>query len=1521
MSTVEDDGSNGVDTSTPPIIHTRAYQQELLDESLHRNIVIALDTGSGKTHIAVLRMKHEAEREPRKVSWFIAPTVALVEQQCEVIKSAIPVPVGLVSGSSEPNQWKDASLWRRILSSYRIMVTTPQVLLDALHHGYIDMGSDIGLLVFDEAHHAIGKHPYNMIMKRHYFDLPPRIDGNNSTSRVRPMVLGLTASPTYGNNVDAAFRELEKNLDSTIRSSRNNREELAQFVQRPVFKHVLYTSPVHVWDGIPSVNYQALQAVVATMDIEDDPAVIALRTRLAKLEHGDDRRRVDQKLSRAIDKQDTFTHKGLRDFVRTTEEICIELGTWAADWYVAKVIERAKEAANPYNNIMSAWQEKEKSYLLGIISRVRIVQPSDDPDVIMETLTDKVHQLLDTLITEEATFRSLDEDYSGLIFVTRRDTVLVLAELLRRIPETSQLFRVGCLLGSSASFKRHAFLDITRSMLDESQSDTLRDFKIGDKNLIVSTSVAEEGIDIQACGSVVRFDVPPNVVSWAQSRGRARRKRSSFIIMFEATGPQDVVRKWEETEQQMMAAYNDPGRDLAGPAEEEEEEMDGYVEFEVASTGAIVTIHSAIPHLNHFCAVIPSGGQDSHVPIYELDPPDYVEGWHMLQDRYAGLYKGPWGATVTLPRALPTHLQKFTTPRVHGTKRRAEQRAAFEAYVQLYKAGLLNNHLLPLSSAIEPDKKEEVEAMLAEVAKRASTAQVTVQVDPWAVVRDEPVWFVHELAVSGLPTVNLFTRNPLPAFAQEDFPSLYIPGSGEVSMTIHAAQPKPASSDQVQRARRWSYALFSRLHGSRMERDNDDFSYLFLPAGEWPEDTDWEARRRWQGGRVSRGEVQQGETPFMANAAVFGEVFSYPRGISMVRGISKFDKPLRLVDWRYDPLTAEEEEEFRAAYEAYPDMPITYPLMVVKPFPRRRNFLIPFTEDDKSKLISPADNSQFLLHPQHTLVELASRYEVHYTLLIPSILRWLSMALTVHSLRIGLFANSPVASVPLTDLITATTAPASQERDHYQRLETLGDTVLKFITSNQLYAEFPLWHEGYLSRKKDHMVANVSLAKEAVHKSLYKWIIRDRFVPRKWKPHYASPPNSSSSDVVEVDEAATSKKDVKDKKKKAEDLSTKMLADVVESLIGAAYEHGGFDMAIHCVETFGLGLSWQKLPPRIEAMHKVEDLDDIPDQLALVEKMINYRFSRRTFLVQALTHASYQGDSAAMSLERLEFLGDSALDMIVVDYLYHAPGKNYTPGYMHIKKEAVVNSHILAYTCLNTSVDVESAMPTWSPTDGLAMVDDTQRIHLWQCLLHSSHRVLEDQNLTFLRYQKRGAAIGHALEHDTVYPWATLTSLQAPKFISDMVESILGAVYIDSFGSLDAVRDVMRALGLMRILERVVHDDVDVLHPVSRLEIWAAKQQPQKEIEYVLTKAKGKVSCVVLVDEKELVKVTASYRSKVSEDEVRFTAAERANAKVNANDVSVDDISSDMEDEDAPEDDIAEEEETPEDDEAIPDAS
>lgn len=200
---------------------TRGYQQEMLEQSIARNIIIAMDTGSGKTHIAVLRIKHEVERELSKVrvwlvynsathwllqvAWFFAPTVALCAQQKAVIKNNLPVSVGLISGALEPDQWKSVTVWEKVLNTHRVIVSTPQVFLDALRHGYINLGKDISLLVFDEAHHATGDHPYNRIMAEFYHPLP-MVNRIHSVSQVsRPFVMGLTASPIYGGDVAKAF--------------------------------------------------------------------------------------------------------------------------------------------------------------------------------------------------------------------------------------------------------------------------------------------------------------------------------------------------------------------------------------------------------------------------------------------------------------------------------------------------------------------------------------------------------------------------------------------------------------------------------------------------------------------------------------------------------------------------------------------------------------------------------------------------------------------------------------------------------------------------------------------------------------------------------------------------------------------------------------------------------------------------------------------------------------------------------------------------------------------------------------------------------------------------------------------------------------------------------------------------------------------------------------------------------------------------------------------------------------------
>ena len=137
-------------------------------------------------------------------------------------------------------------------------------------------------------------------------------------------------------------RSIETNLDCVIRSSRLNRDELSTFVHRPVFKHIIY-QPVEYGEVLPSHNLVALQGLFQHMNIEDDPYVVSLRSQLAKLQPGEQRNRVDQKLSMTLFMRDTFTVRGFRDLARTATDLCYELGFWAADWYIWKVLQQVKQ--------------------------------------------------------------------------------------------------------------------------------------------------------------------------------------------------------------------------------------------------------------------------------------------------------------------------------------------------------------------------------------------------------------------------------------------------------------------------------------------------------------------------------------------------------------------------------------------------------------------------------------------------------------------------------------------------------------------------------------------------------------------------------------------------------------------------------------------------------------------------------------------------------------------------------------------------------------------------------------------------------------------------------------------------------------------------------------------------------------------------------------------------------------------------------------------------------------------------
>lgn len=145
----------------------RRYQMEVFEVGMRRNTVAVLETGSGKTMIAVMLMKEIGKAMKssgdKKFIIFLAPTVHLVHQQFNVIKVHTDFEVAEYYGAMGVDDW-NMNRWDKETSERDVLVMTPQILLDALRKAYFRLGS-VCLMIIDECHRATGNHPYTKIMK------------------------------------------------------------------------------------------------------------------------------------------------------------------------------------------------------------------------------------------------------------------------------------------------------------------------------------------------------------------------------------------------------------------------------------------------------------------------------------------------------------------------------------------------------------------------------------------------------------------------------------------------------------------------------------------------------------------------------------------------------------------------------------------------------------------------------------------------------------------------------------------------------------------------------------------------------------------------------------------------------------------------------------------------------------------------------------------------------------------------------------------------------------------------------------------------------------------------------------------------------------------------------------------------------------------------------------------------------------------------------------------------------------
>lgn len=367
------------------------------------------------------------------------------------------------------------------------------------------------------------------MMQNHYH--PRKAEGEQV-----PHILGLTASPLMRSD-PASLEKIEATLDAICRTPTRHRSELRSFVKLPVFSQVYFegSSSELVLSGYTR-SIQSLGKILLSLDIREDPYIRALQ------EEDSDRSR--RQLDKLLLNHKTWTHEQIKAFYNTSLRMCAELGAWAADHYIAEVVANsAKLMGDDDDGFSGLWDaaQTEKQYLAKALSEVIITRTELTlPSVML--VSNKVIKLIQTLASQGPDFR-------GIIFVQERATSEVLARLLRIHPQTRGIFSVGTMVGTSVS--GHRARNIADVVDMEAQKHVLSRFRTGEINLVVATSVLEEGIDVPSCNVVMCFQKPANLKSFVQRRGRARQKESKLILFLESGKDDKQLGEFQKLEELM----------------------------------------------------------------------------------------------------------------------------------------------------------------------------------------------------------------------------------------------------------------------------------------------------------------------------------------------------------------------------------------------------------------------------------------------------------------------------------------------------------------------------------------------------------------------------------------------------------------------------------------------------------------------------------------------------------------------------------------------------------------------------------------------------------------------------------------------------------------------------------------------------------------------------------------------------------------------------------------------------------
>lgn len=1536
-----------------PEEQARQYQLDVLEQAKKRNTIAFLETGAGKTLIAVLLIRsvfNDLQGQNKKLlAVFLVPKVPLVYQQAEVIRERTGYQVGHYCGEMGQDFW-DARRWQREFETKHVLVMTAQILLNILRHSIIKMEA-INLLILDECHHAVKKHPYSLVMSEFYHTTP---------KEKRPSVFGMTASPVnlkgVSSQVDCAIkiRNLESKLDSIVCTIKD-RKELEKHVPMPSEIVVEYDKAATLW----SLHEQIKQMELAVEEAAQSSSRRSKWQFMGARDAG-----AKEELRQVYGVSERTESDGAANLIQKLRAINYalgELGQWCAfkvaqsfltalqnderanyqldvkfqESYLNKVVsllqcqlsegavsDKDKKVVDTETSVSvdgSAIEEIEE----GELPNSHVVSGGEHVDVIIGAavadgkVTPKVQSLVKILLKYQQT-----EDFRAIIFVERVVAALVLPKVFVELPSLS-FIKCASLIGHNNS----------QEMRTCQMQDTIAKFRDGRVTLLVATSVAEEGLDIRQCNVVIRFDLAKTVLAYIQSRGRARKPGSDYILMVErgnlshgaflrnARNSEETLRK-EAIERTDLSHLKGTSRLISVDT------TPGTV-YQVESTGAIVSLNSAVGLIHFYCSQLPSDR-------YSILRPEFIMERHEKPG-------GPTEYSCKLQLPCNAPFEKLEGP-VCSSMRLAQQAVCLAACKKLHEMGAFTDMLLPDKGSGEEgekvDQNDEGDPLPGTARHREFYPEGVANVlqGEWILLGKDGCnssRLVH-LYMYAVKCVN-FGSSKDPFLTQvSDFVVLF--GNEldaevlSISMDLFIARtmvtkaslvfwgPIDITEGQLASLKSFHVRLMSIVLDVDVEPSTTPWdpakAYLFVPVvGDKSEDPirqiDWDLVERiirtdgWSNPlqrarpdvylgtneRTLGGDRREYGFGKLRHGMAFGQKFHPTYGIrgavaqydvvrasglvpnretiEMMKGedLTKGKLMMAGTQTSAEDLVGRIVTAAHSGKRFYVDS-VRYDMTAENSFPRKEGYLGPLEYSSYADYYRQKYGVE-LIYKQQPLIRgrgvsycknlLSPRFEhseahegesdetldkTYYVFLppelcfvhplpgslvrsaqrLPSIMRRVESMLLAVQLKDVI--NYPV---PAAKILEALTAASCQETFCYERAELLGDAYLKWVVSRFLFLKYPQKHEGQLTRMRQQMVSNMVLYQSALCKGLQSYIQADRFAPSRWaapgvlpvfdedtketesslfdheRPFSETAPgNDRHGDGYDDDEMEDGELESDSSSYRV--LSSKTLADVVEALIGVYYVEGGKNAANHLMKWIGIQVEFDP-----EDIVCATGPCNVPESILrsvnfdTLEGALNIKFNNRGLLIEAITHAS-RPSSGVSCYQRLEFVGDAVLDHLITRHLFFT----YTdlpPGRLTDLRAAAVNN------------------------ENFARVAVKHKLHIH--LRHGSS-ALEKQIRDFVK------EVQDELSKPGFNSFG-LGDCKAPKVLGDIVESIAGAIFLDSGRDTAVVWKVFQPL-----LHPMVTPETLPMHPVRELQ--ERCQQQAEGLEYKATRSGNLATVEVFID-------------------------------------------------------------------------